>query len=105
MKDTGSEGNKVRIEWGYYDAVGAWTVSTTPVAAWELTNANAGDDANDGHQVNGASLELDFNHAIGDNTPRCLALVYDTAGGGSSLTTPGDYLNVSVSLKRIIQAS
>ena len=105
MKDTGAGDNKVRIEWGYYDATGTWTVSTTPVAAWTLTNANAANDANDAHQVNGATTTLDFNHATGGNTPRSLALVYDTAGAGSALTSGGDYLVVSVTLKRKIQAS
>lgn len=105
MKDTGAGDNKVRIEWGYYDAVGTWTTSATPVAAWTLGNANAANDANDGHQVNGGSTAIDFNHATGGNTPRSLALVYDTVGAGSALTTGGDFLNVSVTLKRKIQAS
>jgi hypothetical protein len=105
MKDTGAGDNKVRIEWGYYDATGTWTVSTTPVAAWTLSNANAADDANDAHQVNGGTTAIDYNHATGGNTPRSLALVYDTAGAGSALSSGGDWLIVSVTLKRKIQAS
>lgn len=102
--DTGDGATKVRVEWGYFDAVGAWTVSTTPVAAWLLANANAAQDANDGLQVNSSATTLDFNHATGGNTPRCLALVLDTQGVGT-VSAAGSYLCVSVSMRRKIQAS
>lgn len=102
--DTGNNATKVRVEWGYYDATGTWTVSTTPVAAWTLANAAANDDANDGQQVNSSATTLDFNHATGGNTPRSLALVLDTQGA-NTLSSAGSLLSVSVLLRRKIQAS
>jgi len=102
--DTGNGATQVRVEWGYYSAVGVWTVSTTPVAAFALTNANAAQDANDGLQVNSSATTLDFNHATGGNTPRSLALVLNTQGVGT-LSIDGSFLMVSLSLRRKIQAS
>lgn len=102
--DTGDGATKVRVEWGYFDAVGAWTVSTTPVAAFNLTNANAAQDANDVHNVDSSATTLDFNHATGGNTPRNLALVLDTQGVGT-VSAAGSYLVVSLFLRRKIQAS
>ena len=102
--DTGDGASQVRLEWGYYSAVGVWTVSTTPVAAWLLANANAAQDANDGLQVNSTATTLDFNHATGGNTPRSLALVLNTQGAGT-MSADGSFLAVSVAMRRKIQAS
>lgn len=102
--DTGNNATKVRVEWGYFDGTGTWTVSTTPVAAFTLTNAAAGDDANDALQVNSSATTLDFNHATGGNTPRSLALVLDTQGA-NTVSAAASYLVVSLLLRRKIQAS
>ena len=102
--DTGNAATQIRIEWGYYSATGVWTVSSTPIAAFALTNANAADDANDGHQLNSSSNTLDFNHATGGNTPRSLALVLNTQGA-NTLSAAGSRLVVSLLLRRKIQSA
>lgn len=102
--DTGDGATQVRVEWGYYSAVGVWTVSTTPIAAFALTNANAAEDANDGLQVNASSTTLDFAHASGGNTPRSLALVLNTQGVGT-MSAAASFLALTLSLRRKIQAS
>lgn len=102
--DTGNGATTVSVQWGYFDTVGAWTSSGTVVAAITLANANAAQDANDALPVNSSATTLDFNHATGGNTPRSLALVLGTVGAGT-MSNAGDYLTVSLSLRRKIQAS
>ena len=101
--DTGDGASSVRIEWGYFDAVGTWTTSTTPVAAFLLTNANAAQDSNDVHAVNGANTAIDYAHGA-INTPRSLALILAVQGAGT-LSVAGSFLVVSALLRRKIQAA
>lgn len=101
--DTGAGDTVVRVEWGYFDAVGTWTVSATPIGNVVLANAAAANDANDAHIVNSSGTTLDFNHATGGNTPRSLALVLDTQGA-NTMSNLGDYLVFSLLLRRKIQA-
>ena len=102
--DTGDGATQVRVEWGYFDATGAWQTSSTPLAAFALANAAAANDANDRQQVNSSATTLDFNHATGGNTPRCLALILNTQGVGT-VSAAGSCLAMSLLLRRKIQAS
>src|SRR3990167_3111592 len=48
--DTGDGATTVRFEWGYRDAAGAWTVSSTPVANFAITANGGVNAAGDLHQ-------------------------------------------------------
>lgn len=102
--DTGDGATTVSVQWGYFDAVGAWQNSATVVSAITLANASVANDANDAHHVNSSATALDFNHGTGGNTPRSLALVLGTVGTGT-LSAEGSFLAVSILLRRKIQAS
>jgi hypothetical protein len=101
--DTGDGASKLRVEWGYYSSTGVWTVTSTPISSFFISNANAANDANDAHQVNSSSTTLAFDA----NSPHNLALVYDvvSAGAGGTLSAAGSFFKMIILLRRVIQAS
>ena len=90
--DTGDGVATFAVQWGEYNATGAW-VNANTIATATMANANANEDANDG------TATLVSGTMAVDTGPRSLALV-GTGTGVGYCTAVGTFVTVVVRLKR-----
>jgi hypothetical protein len=97
--DCGAQTGKFRIEYGYFNAAGAWTVVTTPVAAKTLVaNSAVNDTAGQGElTIANSSLAADA------SVMRFLALVMDT-DEATTLTATPSFLTATLKIKHALRA-
>lgn len=102
----GAGSDAFRVEWGYYDNTattgdGTWNTTSTPISATTIAQADSGgaNTGNQGHPVDGGSTTLTF-----DNSPnfRSLALIANTAADTTCMDAMGDFLVVSITLRKAI---
>lgn len=98
--DCGAQTGLFRVEWGYYDASGTWTVVSTPINNVTLTaNSAVNDTAGAGGSTLSTALTLGTSFAAAGTGPRFLALVMDTDDATAFDAEP-DFLAVTIRLKR-----
>jgi len=98
--DCGAQTGKFRVEWGYINAAGAWTVVSTPIAATTLiANSAANDTGGAGGAAFSTAFTLGTSFVAAGLGPRVFALVMDTDDGTAISAEPG-ILAVTLKLKR-----
>lgn len=103
--DCGAQTGQFRVEWGYFDATGVWTVVSTPIAATTLTALSA---TNETPGAGGATFTTAFTLATdftaANQGPRFFALVMATDDATAMSTAGGaihpSILTVTLKLKR-----
>ena len=92
--DCGSQSGLFRVEWGYYDSAGTWTVVSTPIDNVTLTaNSGVNDTAGAGGATFSTAFTLASDFTAANQGPRFLALVMDT-DDANAITAEPDFLEV-----------
>ena len=99
-QDTGAGTGQFGLYWGAYSTLGTWENVGAAISTVTMANANAGNDANDG-RVSGLTYSLAVPSPIEQRSIALVSAVVDA----TALTTAYSMLNVTLRLRRKLQAS